>query len=77
VESWIRIWGEYDLEVCRYADAGEEVVMLARERASGGFSGAEVVRELGEVFTVRENTIVRVRLYGRWAEALEAAGLPG
>src|SRR3954469_10763784 len=27
------------------------------------------------VFTLREGKVVRVRLYGSWAEALEAAGL--
>jgi ketosteroid isomerase-like protein len=74
-ESWIGMWSEYDVEVVRYADAGADVVLLARERGSGGASGATVERELGEVFTVLDGTIVRVRLYGSWDEALEAAGL--
>jgi len=38
-------------------------------------AGPAVERELGEVCTVREGKVVRVRLFGSWAEALEAAGL--
>ena len=49
--------------------------VLIRERGHGGASGAAVERELGEVFTLRDGKVVRVRLYGSWAEALEAAGL--
>jgi ketosteroid isomerase-like protein len=75
VNSWIAMWSEYDTEVARYADAGDDVVVLIRERGHGGVSGAAVERELGEVFTLREGKVVRVRLYGSWAEALEAAGL--
>jgi uncharacterized protein len=75
VNSWTAIWSEYDVEVTRYADAGDDVVVLFRERGHGGVSGAPVERELGEVFTLRDGKVVRVRLYGSWTEALEAAGL--
>jgi ketosteroid isomerase-like protein len=75
VESWIQMWSEYEYEVCRCADADDEVVVLAQERGSGGASGATVERELGQVFTLVRGKVVRVRLYGSWAEALEAAGL--
>jgi uncharacterized protein len=75
VQSWIEMWSEYDVEVARYADAGDDVVVLARERGHGGVSGAAVERELGDVFTLRDGKVVRVRLYGSWDEALEAAGL--
>jgi uncharacterized protein len=75
VNSWIAMWSEYDVEVARYADADDDVVVLFRERGHGGVSGAAVERELGEVFTLRDGKVVRVRLYGGWDEALEAAGL--
>ena len=74
-ESWIQMWSEYDIKVHRYADRGDEVVVLVRERGSGGASGVSVERELGEVFTLRDSEVVRVRLFGSWSEALEAAGL--
>ena len=75
LESWIAMWSEYDLEVCRYADVADEVVLLVRERGSGDTSGAGAEREVGDVFTVRGGKIIRARLYGSWSEALEAAGL--
>jgi ketosteroid isomerase-like protein len=75
VQSWIQMWGKYDLEIVRYDHAADEVVILSRERGRGGASGAAVERQVGQVSTVREMKIVRVRLYGSWAEALEAAGL--
>jgi ketosteroid isomerase-like protein len=75
IRSWMQMWSEYGVEVARYADGGDEVVILIRERGLGGISGASVARELGEVCTVREGKVVHVRLYGSWTEALEAAGL--
>jgi uncharacterized protein len=75
VQSWTQKWTEYELEVSRYAQAGDEVVVLARERGRGTLSGVEVERHLGHVFTLQDGKVVRVRLYGNWSEALEAAGL--
>ena len=75
VGSWMEKWSEYDFEIRRYADSGDDVVVLAREHGQGGVSGVTVERELGEVATVRDGKITRVRLYGSWTEALEAAGL--
>jgi ketosteroid isomerase-like protein len=76
IQSWTDMWDQYDFEVVRYADAGDEVVVLSREHGSGGASGVAVERDMGQVFTVRDGRVVRVRLYGSWTEALEAAGLP-
>jgi ketosteroid isomerase-like protein len=75
VQSWSRRWSDYEAEVLRYAQAGDEVVVLCQERGRGTLSGVEVERELGLVFTLRDGKMVRVRLYGSWSEALEAAGL--
>ena len=75
VGSWMEKWSEYDFDIRRYADSGDDVVVLAREKGEGGVSGAAVEREVGEVATVRDGKIMRVRLYGSWTEALEAAGL--
>ena len=60
--SWIAMWSEYHAEIARYANAGDDVVVLIRERGRGGVSGAVVERELGEVFTLRDGNVVRVRL---------------
>jgi ketosteroid isomerase-like protein len=75
VEKWIGMWTEYTYEVRDYLDAGDEVVILAQERGRGRRTGARVERELGQILTLRDGKLLRVRLYGSWAEALEAAGL--
>src|SRR4051794_37925760 len=62
INSWAAMWSEYDVKVARYADAGDDVVVLIRERGQGSVSGAAVERDLGEVFTLRDGKIVRVRL---------------
>ena len=35
IDSWIGMWSEYDAEIVRYADAGEDIVALLRERGHG------------------------------------------
>jgi uncharacterized protein len=75
VGKWVGAWGDYNFDVARFEDAGDDVVFLAREHGHGGISGATVERELGAVYTLRNGKVVRVRLYGNWREALEAAGL--
>jgi ketosteroid isomerase-like protein len=75
VQSWTQRWSEYETEIFRYAQAGDEVVVLSRERGRGTLSEVEVEREVGQVVTLRDGKMVRVRLYGSWSEALEAAGL--
>jgi ketosteroid isomerase-like protein len=74
VESWIAMWTEYTFEAREYRDAGDEVVVLVQERGRSR-TGVNVERELGEILTIRDGRLIRVRLYGSWAEALEAAGL--
>ena len=75
VQSWTEMWTEYSFEVHEYLDAGDDVVVLIRERGRGRSAGVTVERELGEIFTFRDGKVIRNRLYGSWDEALEAAGL--
>jgi ketosteroid isomerase-like protein len=75
VTSWLAMWTDYGFEVSEYLDAGDQVVVLAREFGRGRDTGVSVERELGQVHTLRDGKLIRTRLYGSWAEALEAAGL--
>ena len=75
VESWIGMWTEYTFDPREYFDAGDEVVILAKESGRGRSTEAKVERELGEILTFRHGKLTRLRMYGSWAEALEAAGL--
>jgi ketosteroid isomerase-like protein len=74
-QSWIGKWNDYSFDVLRYADAGDEVVVLAQERGRGQTSDVSVEREVAQVHTFRSRKIVHTRLFGGWKEALEAAGL--
>ena len=74
LESWLGMWEDYESEVVRYVDAGDEVVVLGRERGRGR-SGVTVERDIAQVHALNDGQVVRVRLFASWREALEAAGL--
>jgi ketosteroid isomerase-like protein len=76
VESWRGMWTDYESETSKLVEAGNDVVALSKERGRGRDSGIVAERELGTISTLRDGKIVRVRLFGSWSEALEAAGLP-
>jgi ketosteroid isomerase-like protein len=65
---------DFQIEVERYLDAGEEVVVLAQYKASGHGSGVPVSGEHGYVWTVRDGQAVRFQWFQSHREALEAAG---
>jgi ketosteroid isomerase-like protein len=70
-------YGDFEILVERYIDAGEdEVVVLARYSGSGQGSGVPVSGEHGYVWTVRGGQAVRFRWFQSHREALEAAGQP-
>ena len=65
---------DFEIQVERYVDAGEEVVVLAQYKASGQGSGVPVSGEHGYVWTVRDGQAVRFQWFQSHREALEAAG---
>lgn len=67
-------YGDFEVRVDRYIDAGEEVVVLAHYRASGQGSGVPVEGEHGYVWTVKDGQAVRFQWFQSHREALEAAG---
>jgi ketosteroid isomerase-like protein len=69
VWEWIRV------EDQEFIDAGEHVVVFLHVMAKGRHSGIEVEMRLYDVFTLRDEKVIRHRLYADRAEALEAVGL--
>jgi ketosteroid isomerase-like protein len=68
-------YGDFEIRVERYVDAGdEEVVVLAHYQGSGQGSGVPVSGEHGYVWTVRDGQAVRFRWFQSHREALKAAG---
>lgn len=62
-------------EALRFICGGDKVVSPVHFEAKGGSSGAEVVLDLVDVWTVRDGLIVRFQAYETLEEALEVAGL--
>ncbi len=67
-------YGDFEIEVERIIDAGDETVVLAHYTASGAVSGVPVGGEHGYVWTVRDGLAVRFQWFQSHREALEAAG---
>ena len=69
-------WAELQFEPERFFDVDEErVLVFVRVTATGGGSGVPVEIDGAHEFTIREGLLVRVKVYGDRADALEAAGL--
>lgn len=67
---------DFELGVDRFIDAGgEDVVVLAHYRGTGGASGVPVSGQHGYVWTVRDGVAVRFRWFQSHVEALEAVGI--
>src|SRR5690349_4974583 len=72
----VRDWERHSLEVERYIDAGDSVVVFWHENGRGKASGVEVETRTAVVYTVGEGKVVEVQGYMERAAALEALGLP-
>ena len=67
---------DFNVLVERYLDTrGDDVVVLARYKASGRGSGVPLEGEHGYVWTVRDGQAVRFRWFQSHREALDAAGI--
>jgi ketosteroid isomerase-like protein len=73
-EAFIATWELARWEAEEFIDAGEHVVMSFTNRMTGR-DGIEVQARGTLLWTLRAGKVVRVRLYQKRREALEAAGL--
>ena len=73
--EWWSIWDDWRFVVDRFIDAEPNVVMLGRQWGRGKGSGIEAEQPFGQVWTLQDGMVLRVRYFDHWADALEAAGL--
>lgn len=66
---------DYSLEVDEFIDAGDAVVVVARQIARGRGSGAEVTNRIVFVYGMRDGKVTYLDAYRTKDDALEAAGL--
>jgi ketosteroid isomerase-like protein len=72
---WAGAWEDWSLEFEQMIDAGDKVLVIARESGRGKGSGVEVEQRAFAVFTLREGRIVHWKGFVNRRQALEAAGL--
>jgi len=69
------VWPDVRFEIERYIDAGEDVVVIAKQFGRASRSGVETETRMGYIWTVAEGKATRFRWFNDPAEALEALGL--
>ena len=69
------VYEDFRVEPEEYLDAGDKVMVMARNRATGKGSGVELDQRFAYVWTVRLGKLVDLEVYEDRRDALEAAGL--
>jgi ketosteroid isomerase-like protein len=73
--NWLSAFDEFTMEVESHVDAGEAVVLRARQRATGQASGVPVERTFWFVHAFSSGRIARIGIHATEEQALQAAGL--
>ncbi len=73
--NWYSQWDFYESEPLEMIDAGEHVLVVARERGRVERTGMEVVEDFCHSFVVRDGKVLEWHMYDSRADALEAVGL--
>ena len=68
-------WNDYESSISAVFDAGENVVVILRERARMRASDVIIERDLPQVWTIRDGRLCHFRVFKTRSEALRAAGL--
>jgi ketosteroid isomerase-like protein len=74
-EAWLEQWDNWEGEIEQTLDCGDDVLVIAHERARGPASGASVSSRNYMIFTIRAGKIARYREFYDEQEALTAVGL--
>jgi ketosteroid isomerase-like protein len=75
MRRFLESWEDFRIEATDYREAGDSFVVRARLVATGIGSGIGLENELFHVWTFRGRLVVRMEVFDREADALEAAGL--
>jgi ketosteroid isomerase-like protein len=74
--QWFAAWETVSFEYEEFIDAGERVISILSQRMRGRRSGVELEwNSYAQVWSVRDEKIVRVDFFPNRTDALEAAGL--
>ena len=70
-EAWDLLWQEAQ----EFIEVGDDVVVLLRQHGRPKGSTREIEGEAGQVWTFRDNRVIRFKSFDTPADALEAVGL--
>jgi ketosteroid isomerase-like protein len=73
--NWYGQWDDYDVEPLNLIDAGEQILVITRERGRVRSTGMDLVEDFHHSFVIRDGKAVEWRMYDSRAEALDAVGL--
>jgi ketosteroid isomerase-like protein len=73
--NWYSGWQDYSVEPERFVDAGEWVVMDAKEVGIAEQSGVRVEESFAHAFKLEDGKVVEWRMFRTVPEALEALGI--
>jgi ketosteroid isomerase-like protein len=71
--TWTGAWDDYRVEVDELIDLDDDVLARTRHLGRGKDSGIEVEMQIFQLWTLRNDKVVRARMYYDEAEAREAA----
>ena len=75
MRRFLGTWNDVRMQAMDYRTKGDTVVVRVRRLARGKGSGISMEDEAFHVWTFRGGLVIRVEVFEREAEALEAAGL--
>jgi ketosteroid isomerase-like protein len=75
LSDWEKAWGEFTMTPEEFIDAGEQVIVVLRMKATGRGSGATLERQDAMVWQVRDEGLVRLDYFNSKQQALESVGL--
>jgi ketosteroid isomerase-like protein len=73
--NWLGQWDVYDAEPLEIIDAGEHVLVVARERGRVESTGIEVVEEFWHSFALQDGRVTEWNMYDSRGDAFAAVGL--
>jgi ketosteroid isomerase-like protein len=75
MDNWLSAWDDWQLGIEAIHDAGDNVVVIVRQRGRAKSTGLPVDMSFAQVWTVRDGKQIRMQAYDDPAEALRANGL--
>lgn len=69
-------WTDIRIAAVRYRAAGDTILVDARLTAAGKTSGVPIENEIFHAWTFRAGLVIRMEVFERESEALQATGVP-